>query len=72
VLCLLFCLFSQPACAQLESLSFAQIHDQEILELRGNWDFFWGEWIEPGDESPASQKASSACSWAHHPEPPFK
>jgi hypothetical protein len=58
--------------AQSESLSTANLQDNQILEIRGDWDFFWGEWIEPGDERPAPQKTSSARSWAHEPDPGFK
>lgn len=61
-----------PTQSELQQLSIADLQEKQILEIRSDWDFFWGEWIEPGDERPAPQKTASARSWAHDPDPGFK
>ncbi|HET9238320.1 MAG TPA: 7TM diverse intracellular signaling domain-containing protein [Oligoflexus sp.] len=72
VLGLLLSLISQTLHAQMQSLSATKLQENEILEIRGEWDFFWGEWIEAGDERPAPQKAASARSWSHDLDPGLK
>lgn len=44
-------------------MSVAGIKDEKIVEVKGDWDFFWSTWIEPGDERPAPEKFPSARAW---------
>jgi PAS domain-containing protein len=72
VILALLCWESSQARAQFQSRSLADLQNGQLIELKGDWDYFRGSWIEPGDERPAEEKLASDRVWKPVPAEDFK
>jgi hypothetical protein len=59
----LLCLMLPEAHGQFQSHSLATLKNGQLIELKGDWDFFPGTWIEAGDERAAPQKMAVDRVW---------
>jgi hypothetical protein len=72
LLCACFCGFPRNASAQFQQWSVAGLEDEQVLELKGDWDYFWGTLIEPGDARSALVKFPTARVWKSESGSGFK
>ncbi|WP_141733793.1 7TM diverse intracellular signaling domain-containing protein [Oligoflexus tunisiensis] len=63
LLFVLCCGINQTALAQLQSTDLADLKDDELVELKGPWDFFPSVWLDPGDERAAPATLPAGQSW---------
>jgi len=56
----------------MTSVEIGSISDKQVIELKGSWDFFWENMVEPGDERPSPGQLNAARVWITGSESAFK